>query len=1375
MRLVIDMQGAQSASRLRGIGRYTMSLVDKLITLAEGDELLLAFNGELDENLGDMLEFYSSRISSECIHVWGFCAPTRAIDPASTNRRSAAEQVFEGFIASLNPDVVLITSLFEGFVDDAAPSIGSLTGDALTGVILYDLIPLLHPVPYLEDSAYREFYLAKLKKLRRADFLLAISESSRCEAIDHLSFEPDRVVNIATASTDFFRPVEISQQAADEFLWPKGLVRPYIMYAGATDARKNHARLILAYAQLPTQVRGSHQLAIVGGLPDKDRAEFERLATEAGLAEGEMIVVGHVSDNELLKLYNLSKAFIFPSWHEGFGLPALEAMQCGRAVVASNVSSLPEVLGKPEALFDPFDVQGISAAIERVLTDEEYRHELERHALEQAATFSWERSAHTAWSEIRRLAALRAVTPVNQSRRRREKLRLAYVSPLPPEQSGISDYSADILPALSAHYDIDVIVKQEYVSDSWVVSNIPIRNIDWFRANFAAFDRILYHVGNSPFHDHMFDLGKVFPGVVVMHDFFLSGVIAHLELTGQQPGLWTDALWYSHGWHAIRERALAGDIADTIRKYPCNLEILQSARGIITHSTYSSKLASQWYGSNFAELPWSTIPLARSRPKSQDKGAARQELGIRDGDFLVCSFGFLDFTKLNHILLAAWEQSALAADANCHLVFVGQNHGGEYGAFISDRVSRIETRGTVRITGWIGLDVYAKWLSAADLCVQLRTHSRGETSAAVMDCLNYGIPTIVNANGSMADISDEIVVKLPDEFEASALCSSIEALWRAPSIREALGQRAAQFMSSWHSPAHCANLYFEAIERTYEQTSVSDVVRHLGQKFEDVPGLEAKLAFTFRRPFESRRILLDVTELSSNDLRTGIQRVVKSILRELSLLPMLPFRVDPVRAMNGKYVFAKGFMLNFLGVDPMSSVDEEVVPTFGDIFIAAEWTPHVVEAQEQTLRTWRRRGVGIYFVVHDLLPVLRPNFFPPGIAETHHEWLRRVASFDGAICVSKAVCDDYKDWLDTFGPVRPTSFKLGWSHNGADLPQALDAKVDLPSSLQEALDSTTTFLIVGTLEPRKGHRQALAAFNMLWSDKGAAVSLVVVGKKGWMVDDLAEDLAQHVERNRRLFWLEAIDDAALSELYRRCDCLLAPSEGEGFGLPLIEAALNQTPVIARDLPVFREVGGEGAFYFENSNDPHVIAEAIQNWIQLVANDSHPKPWKIERLTWAASARNLIDIIVQDRWALKWLHSGTARFWGGDPRLLTEVGLRMGRVIKTTGCAGHLIFGPYCRWEAGSFQLRLWFDAAHLTGVEWIDLTCNQGTRKLAHQTLTRVDGGMLVSFELEMPVPDLEIRVWVSSESVLSVSGFEIVKRESHLQRLDAVEPALVH
>ena len=162
--------------------------------------------------------------------------------------------------------------------------------------------------------------------------------------------------------------------------------------------------------------------------------------------------------------------------------------------------------------------------------------------------------------------------------------------------------------------------------------------------------------------------------------------------------------------------------------------------------------------------------------------------------------------------------------------------------------------------------------------------------------------------------------------------------------------------------------------------------------------------------------------------------------------------------------------------------------------------------------------------------------------------------------------------------------------------------------------------MVGTLEPRKAYVEVLEAFERLWQE-GLPLKLVFVGKQGWMVEGLVGKLRSHPELNRLLFWLEEISDVDLVKVYGSCTCLIAASYGEGFGLPLVEAARNKLPIIARDIPVFREVAGENAFFFQ-SNTPIELAHKIKEWIQIFETGKNPRSEKISWITWKQSAEKL---------------------------------------------------------------------------------------------------------------------------------------------------------
>jgi len=156
-------------------------------------------------------------------------------------------------------------------------------------------------------------------------------------------------------------------------------------------------------------------------------------------------------------------------------------------------------------------------------------------------------------------------------------------------------------------------------------------------------------------------------------------------------------------------------------------------------------------------------------------------------------------------------------------------------------------------------------------------------------------------------------------------------------------------------------------------------------------------------------------------------------------------------------------------------------------------------------------------------------------------------------------------------------------------------------------------------------------------------NIVIVGKEGWKdlpndlrrtIPEIVNRLRPHPELGRRIFWLEGISDEYLEMIYASSTCLIAASEGEGFGLPLIEAAQNKLPIIARDIPVFQEVAGDQAFYF-SGKEPADLADAIKRWLELYQSGVHPRSDGMAWLRWELSAERLLDIILKDQWYTEW--------------------------------------------------------------------------------------------------------------------------------------------
>ncbi|MDF3055639.1 MAG: glycosyl transferase group 1, partial [Gammaproteobacteria bacterium] len=435
MKIIIDLQGAQATHMKRGIGRYSLSFTKALIENAKHHEVLIALNGSFPEAINYIRFELDNLLPQENIRVWHPFPSIAGINLANASRTSVAQKLREAFLASLKPDIVHISSLFEGFVDDAVTSIGTQEPSLITSTTLYDLIPLLHREIYLKNPILQHWYEQKLDHLRRTQLYLAISDSSRNEAIEYLNASEEMVINVSTAADPHFQPIDVDAQTKKSVCQTYGIIKPFILYAGGIDPRKNISGLIQAFSLLPHELQKKYQLVIVCVIEDHQRVILKNECASKKLNSQDVIFTGHVPEKDLVLLYNSCDLFIFPSWHEGFGLPALEAMACGAATIAGNLSSLPEVIGRADALFDPHSPQSIANKITKTLTDLSFQQSLKEHALEQAKKFSWGKSAKiaidafeaiheknhrpistsTASSQNRLLQALRATKNVSEN------------------------------------------------------------------------------------------------------------------------------------------------------------------------------------------------------------------------------------------------------------------------------------------------------------------------------------------------------------------------------------------------------------------------------------------------------------------------------------------------------------------------------------------------------------------------------------------------------------------------------------------------------------------------------------------------------------------------------------------------------------------------------------------------------------------------------------------------------------------------------------------------------------------------------------------------------------------------------------------------
>lgn len=422
---------------------------------------------------------------------------------------------------------------------------------------------------------------------------------------------------------------------------------------------------------------------------------------------------------------------------------------------------------------------------------------------------------------------------------------------------------------------------------------------------------------------------------------------------------------------------------------------------------------------------------------------------------------------------------------------------------------------------------------------------------------------------------------------------------------------------------------FKSIAKKYPSVDVA--VRKIQVKLFGLNRTRPRV-LNFRQSCNARIIFIDVSFLMLHDHKTGIQRVVRSILMELDQHPPDGYVIQPVYAdPHVGYRAAQMTVGEDLSFELSKTAGQDTIAIcHDDIFLGLDFACTATLREAKYLSKLRNEGVKVYFVIYDLLPVQFPQYFTPSSDAFHERWLRTLSQFDGVLCISRAVAQDYRVWLKARNIQTAQDFKIDYFHLGADIQSSAPTKGKPAdhSQLFDTLKRYPTFLMVGTLEPRKGYQLILEAFTELWRDGGKA-NLVIVGKAGWNIDALVAGLRNHPEREQQLFWLEGVSDEYLEQLYAASDCLIAASEGEGFGLPIIEAAQHGLPVLLRDIPVFREVAGDAATYFEGDT-PQGTAAAISTWIAAFNAGTHIKSGGIQYNTWRQSVEQLVHALLSQK-------------------------------------------------------------------------------------------------------------------------------------------------
>ena len=823
MRIGVDCQALQTAaSRERGIGLYTRSLLKRLCGM-DGDEYHLFFNSALAAP--EPSDFNPYTTSHSIDYVQAECEALKDVNECL--QRLTYERH--------NLDLLYIASPQEG----PEAVIESWTQRRPFPIVsmLYDLIPLVFPDAYLVDPVRKAYYEERLELYRTADVVVALSAHSRRDLIERLGIPQTRVVTIGAAADPAFRVLDprVASHQAAHVARQFGIRSRFILFTGGLDFRKNMTAVLQAFSLLPPELQRKYQLVIVCALGSEGRAILESFAERYGIKES-LVLTNQIPQTTLVTLYNACELFVFPSLYEGFGLPVLEAMSCGAPVVASNTSSIPEVLGDAGIAVDPADPRAIALAMRSVLESPQLARELREKSLQRAQSFSWDATA-AATREAFSRARTEWLRSVGKTSGRKPKL--AFFSPLPPVHSGISDYSAELLPHLTRHFEIDAYV--DGYPPNLRAADSAVRFLPLSEDVKGRYFSWLYQLGNNPLHAYMFDTLIQHHGISVLHELSLHGMMHHVfvKLHGSEER-YGDELEYQHGAEGriALELLQHGDLDGAImtRLFPLNDRVLAASKGVIVHSKFARDELLNGRSDPLAArvrlIPQGiSIPAL---PTSAHKQRQRMALELPPNAIVIGVFGLMTPAKQLEAGLRAFARLHKEREDVCFLG-VGEFISPQYEATVKTLVAQLGVADRVRFTGYVSLENFYNNLFACDVVLSLRNPSAGETSAAMLRALSCGTATIVTDTAAFSELPDDAVVKLAlGAHHDELLIDALRLLTADQQFRQRLGSAARRYAIEQHSwPAVAAQYadFIHYIEGTGlgDQTEIRNVLGRLAE------------------------------------------------------------------------------------------------------------------------------------------------------------------------------------------------------------------------------------------------------------------------------------------------------------------------------------------------------------------------------------------------------------------------------------------------------------------------------------------------------------------------------------------------------------------
>ncbi|MBB3143621.1 glycosyltransferase involved in cell wall biosynthesis [Phyllobacterium trifolii] len=620
--------------------------------------------------------------------------------------------------------------------------------DVLKIAIVYDFIPLLKPERYLPNPSNRIHYDTQLTWLSRFDHFFPISQYTADELHRILHIDSTRITNTAAPVGSAF---ELLRSSALRERLPKR----YVLAPGGAEPRKNIECPIKAHARSGALQDAQIGLVVAGNYPWDWQARLRDLYVSCGGQSDLLFFTGFIDEDDLVAIYRGATCAIVAAHMEGFSIPVVEAMAAGTPVVASDIPAHVELVERGDLMFSPDDAQEAMSKLEMLVSNESHRAAVIEDQSTRWQRFRADNIASMFWNAVDGLLVTRKPgTVFNVTRGSRP--RIAFLSPMPPDRSGVADYSAATIKELGKLVDVDVYARgklleiPEGASTANTISPFPFVS--------PQYDRVIGVVGNSDFHLEIFNLLMRYGGACIEHDNRLLGFYRILHGLGRTQDVAQMELKRAVSCHEID--SWMSD--ESLLEATFLGELAKSCSPLFLHSKVTTALVNERLNAGAIHLPFSIY-----RPWTYDpvdltiKNNARKRLGMEDGEFAIATFGYIHSNKAIEEII--WAVDLLRSwNVPAKLYCVGGWATLEHQLFLDLR-SRLGLEDHIVFAAEYTSDAkYRDFLLAADAGVQLRTHFLGGLSGGLLDCIAAGLPTVANDDMAEAMDAPSYILRVPD-------------------------------------------------------------------------------------------------------------------------------------------------------------------------------------------------------------------------------------------------------------------------------------------------------------------------------------------------------------------------------------------------------------------------------------------------------------------------------------------------------------------------------------------------------------------------------------------------------------------------------------